>query len=152
MLKSVMRHLGTLECIEDIRVIVVEDHQRPRSDVAARVTVIKTSQRGVGPEVPFTLIDLVGVSGGDLSDKREPQNIFVGGEAECKDPKWWSLDGVPILFGLGFEAAKLVVTEALEIGKGILHLVKKDELERHFGVREGIVGDGGEEKRWYYSS
>ncbi|PON83433.1 hypothetical protein TorRG33x02_208480 [Trema orientale] len=47
--------------------------------------------------------------------------------------------GVPILFGLGFKVAELIVMEKLKIDEDILHLVNRDELERHFGVREGVV-------------
>ncbi|PON59680.1 hypothetical protein TorRG33x02_287520 [Trema orientale] len=57
----------------------------------------------------------------------------------------WSPNGVPILFGLGSEAAELVVMEELEIGEGVLHLVNGDKLERHIGVGEDVVGDEREE-------
>ncbi|PON86096.1 hypothetical protein TorRG33x02_181460 [Trema orientale] len=47
--------------------------------------------------------------------------------------------GVPILFGLDFKVAELIVMEKLKIGEGVLHLVNRDKLERRFGVREGVV-------------
>ncbi|PON55296.1 hypothetical protein PanWU01x14_189850, partial [Parasponia andersonii] len=88
-----------------------------------------------GGELAAGGVDGVPILFGD--DAGVNTEVLAGGEAEGEDP------------GLGAEVAELVVVEELELGKGLLHLVNGsgtvDELERGFGVGEGVAGDEGEE-------